>query len=189
MAIQNPKRLISIDEYHRMAADGLFLEDDRVELLDGEIVEMTPVGDWHAGSVRRLDELFTSALGRRALVDKQNPVRLGDWSEPEPDLALLVRREDYYTSGAPAAEDVFLIVEVADSSAGYDRMVKAPLYARQGIREVWILDLRGQVLEAFRQPSPAGYREVRRLRRGDEVAAEAFPDVRFPVSELLGPPR
>jgi Uma2 family endonuclease len=179
--------VISIDDYHRMAADGLFSEDDRVELIEGEIVEMTPIGDRHSGSVRRLDDLFTTALGRRALVDKQHPVRLGDWSEPEPDLALLVRREDYYTSGTPTAEDVFLVVEVADSSVGYDRSVKVPLYARQGIREVWLLNLPGDILEVYRQPRPGGYREVRRLRRGDSIAAEAFPDVTFPVSDLLGP--
>lgn len=187
MAIQNPKRLISIDDYHRMAADGLFSEDDRVELIEGEIVEMTPIGSWHAGSVRRLDDLFTTSLGRRALVDKEHPVSLGDWSEPEPDLAVLVRRDDYYTSINPTAADVFLVVEVADSSASYDRGVKAPLYAHQGIREYWLLDLRGQVLEIYRQPSPAGYRKIQRLRRGDSIAMEAFPDVVFSVSDLLGP--
>lgn len=187
MAIQNPKRLISIDEYHRMAADGLFSEDDRVELIEGEIVEMTPIGNWHAASVRRLDDLFTTSLGRRALVDKEHPVRLGDWAEPEPDLAVLVRRDDYYTSATPTAADVFLVVEVADSSAGYDRSVKAPLYAQQGIREYWLLDLRGQVLEVYRQASPSGYRAIRRLHRGDSIAMEAFPDIVFAVSSLLGP--
>jgi Uma2 family endonuclease len=186
MAIQNPKRLISIDDYHRMAADGLFSEDDRVELIEGEIVEMTPVGDLHCGGVRRLDDLFTTALGRRVLVDKQNPVKLGDWSEPEPDLALLARRDDYYASGTPTPDDVFLIVEVADSSAGYDRRVKAPLYAREGIREYWLLDLPAGLLEVHRRPGLDGYREIRRLRRGESVAAEAFPDVLFSVSDLLG---
>jgi Uma2 family endonuclease len=186
MAIQNPKRLISIDDYHRMAADGLFSEDDRVELIDGEIVEMTPVGDWHCGGVRRLDDLFTTALGRRVLVDKQNPVKLGNWSEPEPDLALLARRDDYYVSRTPTPDDVFLIVEVADSSAGYDRRVKAPLYAREGIREYWLLDLPAGLVEVYRQPGPNGYREVRRIHRGDSIAPEAFPDVLFAVSDLLG---
>jgi Uma2 family endonuclease len=120
-------------------------------------------------------------------VDKEHPVRLGDWSEPEPDLAVLVRRDDYYTSVVPTAADVFLVVEVADSSASYDRGVKAPLYAHQGIREYWLLDLRGQVLEVYRQPSLTGYRKVQRLRRGDSIAMEAFPDVVFSVSDLLGP--
>jgi len=186
MAIQNPKRLISIDDYHRMAADGLFSEDDRVELIDGEIVEMTPIGDLHCAGVRRLDDLFTSALGRRVLVDKEHPVQLGNWSEPEPDLALLARRDDYYASGTPTPDDVFLIVEVADSSAGYDRRVKAPLYAREGIREYWLLDLQAGLLEVHRGPGPGGYQQIRRLRRGDSIAAEAFPDVLFSVADLLG---
>jgi Uma2 family endonuclease len=113
MAIQNPKRLISIDEYHRMAADGLFAEDDRVELIDGEIVEMTAIGDNHTNTVRRLNLLFHRRFLDRAIVDVQNPVRLGDWSEPQPDLTLLEWRDDCYTS-APTAKDALLVVEVAD---------------------------------------------------------------------------
>jgi Uma2 family endonuclease len=189
MSIQNPKRPISIDDYHRMAADGLFSGADRVELIEGEIVEMTPAGDLHCGGVRRLDDLFTTALGRRVLVDKEHPVRLGDLSEPEPDLALLVRRDDYYASRTPVPADVFLLVEVADSSTGYDRSVKAPLYVRAGIREYWLLDLPAGILEVYRQPRPDGCRDVRRLHRWESVAVEAFPDVQFSVSDLLGPDR
>jgi Uma2 family endonuclease len=187
MAIQNPKRLISIDEYHRMAADGLFSEDDRVELIKGEIVEMAPIGNRHATSVRRLILLFHRRLLEQVLVDVQDPVQLGDWSEPQPDIVLLEWREDCYSSAAPIGKDVVLLVEVADSSAGYDRGIKAPLYARQGIREYWLLDLPEGVLEVYRRPSSTGYRKVRRLRRGDSVAPEAFPDTVFSVSDLLGP--
>ncbi len=186
MAIQNPKRLISVDEYHQMADDGLFAHDERMELIEGEIVEMSPIKNPHATGVRRLVALFQQALGRRIIVDPQNPVRLGDWSEPEPDVKLLAWRDDYYAAAAPAAEDVLLLVEVADSSAGYDRRVKAPLYARHGIREYWILDLPGKILEVHRRPGLDGYAEVRRLRRGDSVAPEALPDVVFAVSDLLG---
>jgi Uma2 family endonuclease len=186
MAIQNPKRLISIDEYHRMAADGLFSEDDRVELIEGEIVEMAPIGNRHATRVRRLILLFHQRLLEQVIVDVQDPVELGDWSEPQPDIVLLEWREDCYASAAPTGKDVVLLVEVADSSVGYDRGVKAPLYARQGIREYWLLDLPGGILEIYRQPRPAGYKTVRRLRRGDSVAMEAFPDVVFSVSDLLG---
>jgi hypothetical protein len=103
MAIQNPKRLISIDDYHRMAADGLFSEDDRVELIDGEILEMAPIGNRHATAVRRLSHLLKDVLGRRALIDSQNPVQLGDWSEPEPDIAALAWRDDYYAAAPPGA--------------------------------------------------------------------------------------
>ena len=187
MAIQNPKRLISVDDYHRMADDGLFAQDERVELIEGEIVEMSPIKNPHATGVRRLDALFQQAVGRRAVVDAQNPVRLGDWSEPEPDIKLLAWRADYYAAATPVAEDVLLLVEVAGSSAGYDRRVKAPLYASHGIREHWILDLRADILEVHRRPGPDGYAEVRRLRRGDVIAPEALPDAEFAVSELLGP--
>jgi len=187
MAIQNPKRLISIDDYHRMAADGLFSEDDRVELIEGEIVEMTPIGNRHATCVRRSISLFSSSLAGRVIVDVQNPVQLGDWSEPQPDVTLLGWRDDYYASAAPTAKDVVLLVEVADSSIGFDRGTKVPLYARHGIREHWLLDLPGGTLDVHRLPASAGYRDVRKLRRGDSIALEAFPDVVFAVSDLLGP--
>jgi Uma2 family endonuclease len=186
-SIQNPKPLISIDDYHRMAADGFFSEDDRVELIEGEIVHMTPIGNAHATAVRRLNDVLTTSLGRRVLVDIQNPVRLGDWSEPEPDLKLLPRREDYYAAATPTARDVILVVEVADSTVAYDRSVKGPLYARQGIREYWLLDLPAKVLEVYRRPEPDGYRDVRRLTRGDSIAPDACPDVVLAVADLLGP--
>lgn len=187
MAIQNPKRLISVDDYHRMAADGLFSEDDRVELIEGEIVEMTAIGNRHSGSVRRLIHLFSQQFGGRVIVDAQDPVRLGDWSEPEPDLTLLVWRDDFYVPVGPTAADVVLLVEVADSSVGFDRGVKAPLYARHGVREYWLIDLPAGVLEVRRRPGPDGYREVRRLRRGEAITLEAFPEVDLAVSDLLGP--
>ena len=187
MAIQNPKRLISVDEYHRMAEDGLFAQDERVELIEGEIVEKMVIKNPHAAGVRRLDALFHRAVGGRVVIDVQNPVRLGDWSEPEPDVKLLAWRDDYYGSSAPTAQDVLLVVEVADSSVRYDREVKGPLYARQGIREYWLLNLPAGLLEVYRRPGPDGYREVRRLRHGDSIAPEAFPDAVFAVSDLLGP--
>jgi Uma2 family endonuclease len=186
MAIQNPKRLISIDDYHRMAAEGLFSEDNRVELIDGEIVEMTAIGNPHASGVRRVADLLSTALGRQVLVDTQNPLLLGEWSEPQPDLTVLPRRADYYLSSAPTAQDAILVVEIADSSVSYDRKVKGPLYARHEIREYWLLDLPAKILEVYRRPGLDGYREVLRLRRGDTVSPEAFLDVVFAVSDLLG---
>jgi len=186
MAIQNPKRLISVDDYHRMADEGLFAEDARMELIEGEIVEMAPIKNPHAAAMRRLNLFFHRRFLDRALVSPQNPLRLGTWSEPLPDLILLTWRDDYYAASVPVAADVLLLVEVADSSAGYDRRVKAPLYARHGIREYWILDLPGKILEVYRRPGPDGYAEVRHLRRGDSVAPEALPDAVFAVSDLLG---
>jgi Uma2 family endonuclease len=187
VAIQNPKRLISIDDYHRMAEDGLFARDERVELIEGEIVEMAPIRNPHAAAVRRLNLFFHRRFLDRALVNPQNPLRLGTWSEPQPDVVLLVWRDDLYASTAPGAEDSLLLVEVSDSSLHYDRRVKMPLYARHGIRESWILNLPEGALEVYRDPGPDGYREVRCLRCGESIAPEAFPDVVFAVSDLLGP--
>jgi Uma2 family endonuclease len=189
MAIQNPKRLISIDEYHRMGEDGLFSEDDRVELIEGEIHQMTPIGNPHATGVRRLIHLFTGSFDGRVVVDIQNPVQMDDWSEPQPDITLLSWRDDYYAAAAPTAADVVLLVEVADSSVGFDRGVKAPLYARHGVREYWIVDLPAGLLEVHRRPTSDSYRDVRRLRRGDSITLEAFPDTVFAVFDLLGPER
>jgi len=186
MAIQNPKRLISIDEYHRMAEDGLFSEDDRVELIEGEIIEMTAIGNRHATGVRRISRLFNRCFLDRVIIDAQNPVQLGDLSEPEPDITLLAWRDDDYASAAPTAADVVLLVEVADSSAGFDRGVKAPLYARHRVREYWLVDLPAGILEVHRRPASDTYRDVRRLRRGDTIAPEAFPDAVLAVADLLG---
>ena len=186
MAVQISRRLFSIDEYHRMAEAGIFAEDDRVELIEGEIVVMSPIGNPHAAGVRRLIRLFTGSLGDAVIVDAQNPVRLDDWSEPQPDIALLQPRSDFYASKSPAAENVLLLVEVADSSVVYDRDVKVPFYARHGVRECWLVDLPGEVLEVYSQPAQDGYRSVRRLRRGDKVSLEAFPGVTFAVESILG---
>ena len=187
MAVQISKRLFSVDEYHRMAEAGIFSEDDRVELIEGEIVEMTAIGNPHATCVRRLIRLFTgSPLGSRVIVDAQNPVRLGMCSEPQPDLTLLRYRDDFYASQTPAPEDVILLVEVADSSLGYDREVKAPLYADFGIPEHWIVDVTAGVIEVYRQPHQGRYQDVRRFGRGQTISLEAFPEVTFPVESILG---
>ena len=187
MAVQISKRLFSIDEYHRMAEAGIFSEDDRVELIEGEIVQMTAIGNPHATCVRRLNRLFTgSPLGSRVIVDVQNPVRLGTYSEPQPDLTLLRYRDDFYASGTPAAEDVLLLVEVADSSLRYDREVKAPLYAELGIPEHWLVDVTAGVIEVYRQPQQGRYQYIRRFHRGETISLEAFPETTFSVDSILG---
>lgn len=186
MAIQNPKRPISADEYGQMIESGVLTKDDHVELIEGEIVPEEPKSSRHAAGIRRLNYHFHKHLSSRALVDVQNRLKVGDWSQPQFDLALLVKRADYYTE-TPAAADAFLVVEVADSSVAYDRSIKVPLYGRHEVREHWLLDLPAGILEVYRQPAPAGYKAVRRLRRGDSIAMEAFPDVVFSVTDLLGP--
>ena len=186
MVYAPPKRKFNVDDYYRMADAGIFHEDDRVELLDGEIYEMTPIGDGHAGTVNWLSSVFTRRLGDRAVVSPQNPVRLSDYSEPQPDVAVLRRREDFYRSGKPRPGDVFLIVEVAKSSLDYDRLTKLPRYADAGILEVWIVNLADDQLEVYRKPGEGGYGERVILVRGDSIAPEALPDLVLSVDEILG---
>lgn len=168
-----------------MAGAGIFDDDDRVELLGGEVVEMSPIGSRHAACVRRIARFFSERLGDRALVDVQNPIRLDDWSVPQPDLALLRPRPDFYAAGHPAPEDVLLVVEVADTSATADRAHKLPLYAGAGVVEVWLVDLVGATVEVWTAPAPTGYGLMRRALAGDHVAPAAFPEASVAVADLL----
>ena len=237
-----------------MARAGILREDDRVELLDGEILEMTPIGSRHAACVDRLNQLFSDQVRRRAIVRIQNPIRLSERSEPQPDLTLLRPRPDFYAQAHPGPGDVLLVVEVAETSADVDRDVKVPLYsaarnlgytfaraasfagkalglaghvasprpspralprgagrrpssdsppdcavpgdlspilrtaqyARAGILEVWLVDLAGECIEVSRTPTPQGYQEVRRVRRGDRLVPDAFPDLEFVPDTIIG---
>ncbi len=154
---------LTVKDFHRMGEAGILGEDDRVELIEGELVEMTPIGSKHAGTVAQLSRLFERQVGEDALVWVQNPVAMGEDSEPEPDLCLLHPRADYYKSAHPRAEDVLLIVEVADTSLRYDREIKVPLYARHGIAEVWVIDLEGGIAHVFQDPTDKGYQKVSHL--------------------------
>jgi Uma2 family endonuclease len=178
----------TVDEYHRMGEAGIFSEDDRVELLAGEIVEMSPIGPLHAGTVGRLTALFSSRLGTEVLVWVQNPLLLRtEDSEPQPDVALLRPRPDFYTRSHPEAQDVYLVIEVADTSVLADREVKFPIYARARVAEAWLLDsVATQRLEVHRHPTPDGYQDVHSLQRGESVAPQAFPHLVLTVDALLG---
>jgi Uma2 family endonuclease len=186
VAVRIPRRRFTIDEYHRMGEAGVLSEDDRVELLDGEIVEMSPIGVPHASCVDRLTALFTRRLRGRAIVRVQNPIILDRRSEPRPDLTLLAPRADFYGAAHPRPRDVLLAVEVMDASGGYDRALKLPLYARAELREVWLIDVRHEVVEVHTRPALRGYRDERRLGRGRVLAPVAFPRTRFRVNEILG---
>jgi Uma2 family endonuclease len=186
MAVQLLRRRFTVAEYHKMAEAGILSEDDRVELLEGEIVAMSPIGSRHAGLVNRLTRLFSQRAGDQVIVSVQNPIRLGEHSEPHPDLALLRPRADFYASSHPGPEDVLLIVEVADTSAAVDREVKVPLYARWGVPEVWVVDLGGERVEVYRQPGVGGYEQRLTLARGDVVSPQAFSELRLAVADLLG---
>lgn len=169
-----------------MGRAGIFGEDHRLELIEGQIIEMTPIGPPHAGTVNALIALFSRALGERVTISAQNPAVLSDITEPQPDLMLLRPREDSYRRAHPRPEDVFLVVEVADSSGYFDRKVKGPLYARAGIPEYWIVDVQRNMVEVHRSPSDAGYTEVEELTSAGRISPSAFPDMELDVSEILG---
>ena len=148
---------ITVEHYYRMAEAGLFSQDDRVELVNGEIIDMPPIGSRHAGTAAKLADLLSAAIGDRAMVRTQWPVRLGDDTEVQPDLSVVRPREDYYRTAHPRAADVLLLVEISDSTLRYDREVKVALYARSGIPEVWIVDLQGEQVHFHRTPAEGRY--------------------------------
>ncbi len=185
MAVDLKKRRFTVAEYRQMAQAGILGEDDRVELIDGEVMEMTPVGRRHASCVARLVHFLGRELGDAVVVWPQNPVELGEYSEPQPDLVLLRPRPDFYSSVDATAEDVLLLVEVSDSTVGPDRRVKVPLYAQGGIPEVWLFDLQQETVTIYRDPAPTGYRTAQVVRRGDRLAPSAFPDRSLAVADLL----
>jgi Uma2 family endonuclease len=176
---------LTVDQYQRMGETGILGPEDRVELLDGELFAMPPIGDGHEGKTIRLNRLFARLLGDRVLISVQNPVRLNDYSEPQPDLVLLRPRPDFYETAKPRPPDVLLAVEVADSSLAYDR-TKVARYAAAGIAEAWIVNLRDRLVEVFRAPAPAGYRERAEYRAGDRIALVALPDVTIEVEQIVG---
>jgi len=187
MAVVLKTRRFTVDEYHRMGEAGIFAEGDRIELLAGEIVEMSPIGPLHAGTVGRLTALFSARLGPEVLVWVQNPLLLRtEDSEPQPDVALLHPRPDFYTRSHPEAQDVYLVIEVADTSVVADREVKFPIYAKAGVPEAWLLDVATQRLEVHRHPTPDGYQDVYSLPRGESIAPQALPHLVLTVDTLLG---
>jgi len=186
MVVQLQKRLFTVAEYHRMVEAGILGEDDRVELIEGEIITMSPIGSRHAACVKRLTRLFDRSVGERAILGVQDPIRLGELSEPQPDLTLLKPRPDFYAAEHPGPQDILLLIEVAETSAEFDRHVKVPLYARFGIPEVWIVDLAEDGLDVFRHPSLEGYQTVQKLQRGESIVPLLLPDLQSAVEAILG---
>lgn len=180
------RKRFTADEYEQIIAAGVITEDDRVELLEGEIVEMSPIGPSHAACVARLTSQLYHLGHADIIIRVQDPIRLADYSLPQPDIAVVQWRGDFYASGHPEAEDVLLLVEVAESSLSYDRDLKLPVYARAGIPEVWIVALLPQMVEVYRAPGEHGYTETFQLRRGDTIAALHLPGLRLPVDGILG---
>jgi Uma2 family endonuclease len=187
MAVQaeRPRRLFTVDEYHRMADVGIFGPEERVELIDGQIIQMSPIGPRHAGCVINLNRLLVTRLGDRAVISPQNPVVIRPRSEPQPDMLVLRPRTVSYSRAHPTPDDVLLAVEVADTTARFDRIVKARLYARARITEYWLVDVGRERVDVFRGPGGEGYDDTSQVGRGGAVAPLAFSDVVIAVDDLL----
>ena len=186
MSVQVIRRRFTVKDYHLMAQAGILHEDDRVELIEGEIVEMSPIGSQHAGIVDRLTRLLTRLTAETVIVRIQNPILLGAHSEPQPDISLLRSRQDFYTGSHPQAEHILLVIEVADTTIAYDREVKVPLYAREGVPEVWVVELATETVEVHRSLRPDGYGETLTLARGEILSPEALPTMALAVDDIFG---
>jgi Uma2 family endonuclease len=175
-----------VEEYHRMLEAGVLSEDDRVELIGGEIVDMTPIGGPHLSCVVALTHLLVMAAGGRYFVSVQNPIRLGPSDEPQPDVSLIRTQPEPDAEGPPGSDEVLLVIEVADTSLAYDRDVKLPVYARARIPEVWIVDLRGRKVEVYADPASGGYRVFRAAGPSEQLSSETVEGLSLSVDEVLG---
>ena len=187
MAVELKRRRFTIEEFQRMGEAGILDEDERVELIEGEIVEMTPIGPPHASMVARLNALFAARLGGRVIVWPQNPLVLRrQTSQFQPDLALLRPRADFYAARHPEPADALLVIEVMDSSVARDRRVKLPIYARAGVEEVWLVHAVVSTVEVCRDPRGSDYRDRRVLDRSAVLSLLAFPDLVLTVADIVG---
>ena len=185
MAAEISRRLFSVYDYHKMVDAGILCEDDRVELIRGEVVAMSPIGPRHNAAVLRALNKLLSIVGNHAIVGSQGSIRLDEYDEPQPDIYLLRPKEDFYASGHAGAPDIFLIVEMADSSLGYDRSTKMELYAETAVPEYWVADIQNECVIAHSNPAPKGYRTVQTWKRGTAITPRLLPECPIPVDVLL----
>ncbi|AFY81023.1 Uma2 family endonuclease [Oscillatoria acuminata] len=188
MSVQLSPHKFTVDDYGKMAEIGVLKAGDRVELIRGEIIEMSPIGTRHAATVARLINLFINRLGNRAIAWPQNSIQLGNNSQPQPDVTLLQPRDDFYATQHPQPQDIFLLVEVADTTLEGDRTIKIPLYAEHHIPEVWLVNLPENCLQVYRQPTATGYQIISQFYPGDTLSLQTFPDITINVNQILGTP-
>jgi Uma2 family endonuclease len=179
------RRLITVDEYERMGETGLLRPDERTELIEGELIQVTPMGSRHAASISRLTRFFQSHAGNHLHVRVQLPIKLGLYNEPEPDVALVFPRSDDYESAHPTAQDVLVIIEVSDTTLKFDQRAKLPMYARHSIPEVWIVDLANSRIQVCTEPSESGYGASRYISEAEAIVMSQVPGLYFAVSELF----
>jgi Uma2 family endonuclease len=186
MSIQVAKRSFTVAEYRRMVEAGILSEDDRVELIDGEVFKMSPIGEPHAACVGILTRMLTLLLEHVALVWVQNPIRLDNYSEPQPDLVVLKPRPDFYRNSLPTPEDVPVVIEVSDTTLEYDRKIKVPLYARAGIPEAWLVNIPEGRIEVYSDPVGGEYQTVQSYARGKRLQSPTLVSLRVSVSKVFG---
>jgi Uma2 family endonuclease len=186
MSAQLEPRRFNVTEYYQMAAAGILKPDDRVELIAGEIIKMSPIGSPHAACVSRLTRLFHNTIANEAIVSTQKPVRLDEFSEPVPDIALLKPRKDYYAARHPLPADVLLVIEVADTSLLKDRNIKVPLYASAGIPEIWLVNIPKEIIEVYCDLQKGKYRKCQKYKRGETVESHTVKGISPGVNEILG---
>jgi Uma2 family endonuclease len=185
MAATKPTpRRFTVDEYYRMAEVGILTENDRVELIEGEIIQMSPIGSRHNGCVAALDDLLSPLRGR-ANIFIQGPLRISDRTEPVPDVIVTRYRRDHYRGDHPTPTDTLLVVEVADSSLAWDKRTKVPMYAREGVPEMWLIDLPHELVTVHREPASDGYQLIQSFRRGEAISPLAFPDLTIAITDIL----
>lgn len=186
MAVKIARRAFTVEDYHRMSEAGILSKDDRVELLEGEIVELSPIGSRHQACVNRLTTFLVQFAAQKYVVSVQGPVRLDENSEPQPDLALLKSKPDFYEDAHPSPDDILILVEVSETSAAYDREVKLPLYAGHGIRETWIVDLESRTIQVNSEPTADGYGRATTVRNGSLVRSIVLPELSVKAQDVLG---
>ena len=186
-AIQIEHKLWTVDEYEQMISAGILGEDDRLELIQGEIVKLPPIGSLHIYVVNQLTNLLVPIVHKRAIVSVQNPIQLAD-SEPQPDVAVLPPYPPRRPRTPPLASEVILVIEVADTTIAYDRSVKVPLYGRAGIPEVWLVDLAQSAVEVYRGPNATGYWKKETYGPGEVIKAEGLPDIALAITDIIGLP-
>ena len=186
-AVMPTRHKLGVDEYYRMAEAGIFAKQDRIELIDGDIIDMAPIGQGHEAIVDALNEALVMACAGRAITRPQSSIRLARRSAPQPDLAVLRRRADFYATGErPGPADVLLLIEVAGSSLRFNQTVKLPLYARAGIPELWIIDLKRRALDAYSKPAGDSYGETRTHQTGEQIALAAAPEIVVTLGLVFG---
>ncbi|MEZ4706465.1 MAG: Uma2 family endonuclease [Caldilineaceae bacterium] len=186
MAMQLQHKLFTVDDLEQMLESGILTENDNVELLDGELVTMSPVGSRHVACVNRLNQSISRIVGEEAIVSVQNPIRIRPDSQPEPDIAILRPRDDFYANALPEAIDVLLLIEVSDSSLDYDKEIKLGIYGRGGVPEVWIVNLHDEQVDSYRGPFNGGYRLRERFLLGENIKAELLPALEVNISQIFG---